>query len=424
MEKPFDRAGKSRLLFVGAKGFCQTVDFDDRHGRNVEGRKPESVERGNCQRVQLLFEVMDDLADVGVHFHAVFDEAAGVQHRAVIASAEGFADGVERAFGHLAREIHGDLARKGDVFRPAFAGHVGQADVKMFGDFFLDDFDADGKPAFFVKNFAQQAFDDFDGQFFAGERGVGSHADERAFEPADVGADAVGQKIHDFLRQRHAHDLRLLLENGQAHFDVRRLQIGDQPPFEPRDEAVFQPLNFAGRTVAGEHDLLVRLVQRVEGVEKFLLNAFLAGEELDVVNQQHVGLAVFLAELDELVVLDSVNVFVGELFGGEIGDARALFVADDVLADGVEQMRLAQADAAVKEERIVGFAGRLGDGQRGGIGKIVVVADDERFKGVFGIEMQFAAAGRAFVGGFGGFGFGRRWEPEPGAIGAAARARF
>ena len=56
---------------------------------------------------------------------------------------------------------------------------------------------------------------------------------------------------------------------------------------------MFQFLNFAGRAVAGQHDLLVRLVQRVEGVEKFLLNAFLAGQKLDVVNQQHVGLAVF-----------------------------------------------------------------------------------------------------------------------------------
>ena len=111
----------------------------------------------------------------------------------------------KRAFGHLARKIHGDLAREGDVFRPALAGHVGQADVEMFGDFFLDDFDADGQPAFFVQNFAQQTFDDFDGQFFAGERRVGGDADERAFEPADVGADAVGEKIDDFLRQRDAH---------------------------------------------------------------------------------------------------------------------------------------------------------------------------------------------------------------------------
>jgi hypothetical protein len=31
MEKPLDRAGKSRLLFVGAKGFGEIADFDDRH---------------------------------------------------------------------------------------------------------------------------------------------------------------------------------------------------------------------------------------------------------------------------------------------------------------------------------------------------------------------------------------------------------
>ena len=96
-----------------------------------------------------------------------------------------------------------------------------------------------------------------------------------------------------------------LLQNGQAHFDVRRLQVGDQTPFEARDEAMLEVLDFAGRTVAGQDDLLVRFVQGVEGVEEFLLNAFLAGEELDVVDQQHIGLAVFFAELDQLVVLDA-----------------------------------------------------------------------------------------------------------------------
>ncbi len=188
------------------------------------------------------------------------------------------------------------------------------------------------------------------------------------------------------------------MENGQAHFDVRRLQVGDQTPFKPRDEAVFQPLNFAGRTVAGEDDLFVRLVQRVERVEKFLLDALLAGEKLDVINQQHVGLAVFFAEADELVVLDAVNVFVGEFLGGDVGNARAFLVPDDMLADGVEQMRLAQTNAAVKEKRIIGFAGRLGDGQGGGVGEIVVVADNERFKRVFGIEQRFRDCQRTVRG--------------------------
>ncbi len=185
-------------------------------------------------------------------------------------------------------------------------------------------------------------------------------------------------------------DLGLFAENRQAGFDVRRLQIRDQTPFEARNQPLFEVLDFAGGPVAGQHDLLVGLVQGVEGVEEFLLDAFLAGEELDVVNQQHVGLAVFFAEPDQLVVLDGVNVFVGEFFRGNIRHPRALPVAGHMLADGVQQMGLAQTDAAIKKKRIVGFARRLRDRQRGGMGEIVVVADDERVERVFGIETQIA----------------------------------
>ena len=200
--------------------------------------------------------------------------------------------------------------------------------------------------------------------------------------------------------------LGLLLQDGQAHFDIRRLQVGDQAPLEAGDQPLLEVLDFAGRAVAGQHDLLVRLVQRVEGVEELLLNALLAGEELDVVNQQHVGLAVFLAEPDELVVLNAVDVFVGEFLRGNVGDARALLVADDVLADGVQQMRLAQADAAVEEQRVVGLAGRLGDGQGGGVGKVVVVADDEGVEGVLGIEAESWLAALRSGGASAGFASG------------------
>ena len=101
----------------------------------------------------------------------------------------------------------------------------------------------------------------------------------------------------------------------------------DQAPLEARDQALLQVLDLAGRPVAGQHDLLVRLVQGVERVEELLLDALLAGQELDVVDQQHIGLAVLPAEPDQLVVLDGVDVLVGELLGGDVGDARALLVA-------------------------------------------------------------------------------------------------
>ena len=98
----------------------------------------------------------------------------------------------------------------------------------------------------------------------------------------------------------------------------------------------------------------------------------------------------FAAEADQLIVLNGVNVFVGEFFGGKISDARAFFGAGNVLANGVEQMRFAQAHSAIKKERIVGFAGRLRDRHGGGMGVVVVFTHDKGFEGVLGIEGDFA----------------------------------
>src|SRR5208337_3337012 len=87
---------------------------------------------------QLLLEQADDLADVGIDFHTILDEAAGVQDGAVVSAAKGFADGAEGGFREAAGEEHGDLARKSNVLRPALAGHVRQANVEMFGHLLLN----------------------------------------------------------------------------------------------------------------------------------------------------------------------------------------------------------------------------------------------------------------------------------------------
>jgi hypothetical protein len=168
---------------------------------------------------------------------------------------------------------------------------------------------------------------------------------------------------------------------------------------------MFKPLDFTGGSVAGQHDLFMCFVQRVERVEKFFLNSLFAREKLDVVNQQHVGLPVFFAELGELVVLNPVNVFVRELFRRQISDARTFFIRSNVLADCVEQMRLAKPDAAVKKKRIVRFSRRLCDSERSGVGEIIVVADDKCLERVFWIEGIVAAGCSAFVRGFGRFCF-------------------
>ena len=55
----------------------------------------------------------------------------------------------------------------------------------------------------------------------------------------------------------------------------------------------------------GDDDLLVGVVQGVEGVEELLLRLLLALQELDVVDQQHVDVAVAALEAAGLVVADA-----------------------------------------------------------------------------------------------------------------------
>ena len=53
----------------------------------------------------------------------------------------------------------------------------------------------------------------------------------------------------------------------------------------------------SGGMTGAQVDLLARLIERVEGVEEFLLRLLLACDELDIVHHQHVHIAVAVAEL-------------------------------------------------------------------------------------------------------------------------------
>ena len=127
-------------------------------------------------------------------------------------------------------------------------------------------------------------------------------------------------------------------------------------------------------------------MQRVERVEELLLRGIAPRDELNVVEHQHVHVAEALAELDVLVVLDGGNQLVGEHLAGQIEQAQARKVILNEVTDGVHEVRLAQTHAAVEEQRVVGRARRLRDGQRGRVRKPVRGADDERVERRFGVE--------------------------------------
>ena len=116
-------------------------------------------------------------------------------------------------------------------------------------------------------------------------------------------------------------------------------------------------MSFGGRS-RGQDDLLAVLVDGVERVEELLLRPLLVGDELDVVDEEQVDAPVARAELVDRALLDARDELVRELLARGVDDALAREARHDGVADRVHEVRLAEAHAAVQEERVVGAPGR------------------------------------------------------------------
>ena len=126
--------------------------------------------------------------------------------------------------------------------------------------------------------------------------------------------------------------------------------------------------------------------------KKALLGLLLAAHKLHVVNQQHLDAAVPLPELLGSAVANGGDEVVGELLGRHVEDALA--VAGGLLADGVEQVSLAQAHARVEEQGVVGLARGVGHGLGRAEGHAVGGAHHEAVEGVLAVEVDAAGQGR------------------------------
>jgi hypothetical protein len=107
-------------------------------------------------------------------------------------------------------------------------------------------------------------------------------------------------------------------------------------------------------------------VQVVEGVEEVLLGVLLAPEELDIVDEQHVHAAESLAEFGRASIANGGDKLVGELLSADVEDVHPS--GHGLVADGVQEVRLADARRTVQKQRVVGLAGGLRylDGRRPG----------------------------------------------------------
>ena len=112
-------------------------------------------------------------------------------------------------------------------------------------------------------------------------------------------------------------------------------------------------------------------------MEELFLGLFTAADEVHVVDEQQIGLAVLAAEEVRGPLVDGRDQIVHELFGGDIDDAGGGIALEDVVGDALHQMGLSEAGGTVDEERIVGRTGLLRDRRRRRRRELIGLTDDE-----------------------------------------------
>ena len=110
------------------------------------------------------------------------------------------------------------------------------------------------------------------------------------------------------------HFLELAADDRHAHLVFRIAYVGDEAALKTRPEAFLEGWQGLWRTVGRDDDLFVILIERVEGVEEFFLCFFLSADELNIVNDQHVNVAIFFLYTFNAIVAESPHDVARELF--------------------------------------------------------------------------------------------------------------
>src|ERR1035437_6790940 len=113
-----------------------------------------------------------------------------------------------------------------------------------------------------------------------------------------------------------------VMDQSHLAFVPHVLIVLQQSPFETRAQPLQQARYVLGRRIARNYDLFLMIVQLVEGVKELFLRALLVAQQLDIVDQQHVRLAITLVKLLHALRPDARNHVVHEALARRINDAH------------------------------------------------------------------------------------------------------
>ena len=253
-------------------------------------------------------------------------------------------------------EVHRNLPRKGDVATSSLRAEIGGTKREVVAHGPRDVVEGHRRLGG-LEDHLQYLTGEIDADLPPRERCVGAKADEEALQLPDVRGHLPREEQGHVVGERDVLHLGLLLENGHAGLDVGGLDVRDQPPLEAVSQALLEVGNLLRHLVRGEDDLAPVVVERVERVEELLLGSLAACQELHVVQDEDVDAAEPLLEVAHAIATERGDEVVHERVGGEVRDANQRLAFEDLVADGVHQVRFAATDAAVHEERVVVVAG-------------------------------------------------------------------
>src|SRR5262249_47237727 len=140
----------------------------------------------------------------------------------VVSAAERATDVGERGVREVTSEVHRDLSWEGNGGRPILRLQFGQRHAVEVTHRSLHLLDGDDL-LLLAPEVGEDLVRQVDAHLTAGQGAERDHPRQRAFQLADVRLDAARNEIGDVVRQTHALARGVLLEDGDAHWKVRRL---------------------------------------------------------------------------------------------------------------------------------------------------------------------------------------------------------
>ena len=122
--------------------------------------------------------------------------------------------------------------------------------------------------------------------------GISKELIERTLELADVCLDVLSQVFHGVALERHASEVRFGLDDRTARLKVGHLDIDRHPPLKAAAQALRQGRDAVRWLVATDDDLLVGLVEGIEGMEELLLSLLTPSNKLHVIDDEYINIAI------------------------------------------------------------------------------------------------------------------------------------